>query len=130
MKHVSLADFDPNKLTADQPLWGIYDGVHFKTFAKRGHAINSFMRDTSGKLFSFENGRWVEQAYMSGGNKGQCDVCGKLTDFKTDAVRSYYGSESNYGWSLNWMFRRRGGKILTPLELVFVCRLCVPLVRN
>lgn len=130
MKYIPIADFDPNKVTDEHPLWGIYDGIHFKTFSSRGPAINSFNRNTSAKLFSFENGRWVQQAYMPGGNKGQCDVCAKRTEFKIDSLRSHHYSESDYGWSANWMFVKRNGKIVTPLKFVFACKTCVPLVQN
>lgn len=129
MNHI--ATFDPNALTENQPIWATYDGYKFKTFTKRGPALNAFSRGYEAKIFHWDTAtsKWVEDAYK-GTPRMRCSCCDK---FITDDDRSYtyYNAQAPAAWRANWQWERdASGNIASPLKLLFACKLCLPMVSR
>lgn len=120
IRSVKFEEFDPNEPSAEQPLWAVFDGYHFKTFSVRGHAMNSFHHKGQAKLYSFVDGRWVEHATKAPYDRRpqDCQTCRAPLLQKA----SYGGGRPhNPG---RYIFDRHCGKLATPLTLLFVCPPC------
>jgi hypothetical protein len=121
-----VEDFDPNK---DIPtnVWAVFDGK-FRTFKNRGPALNRVMAEYGPiKLCELVNGKWVVHVYKPRHNQdfgeAPCDVCAD----RPIAVSPYRrgptaGPEYATGY---WAWKREGGKITSPPQLLFVCYSCL-----
>lgn len=129
-KGVTFETFDPNCLFGDKPLWGVLNCNKFKTYTQRGHALNGFHNAGQGKLYTQTATGWVLLAVKDGHNWPEfCENCGAGTKgpdlYRDGSVRS--GRVVNTG---GYVFRRRGGKVVDPVELLFVCKACKPVVSS
>ncbi len=121
---ITFDNFDPNKGFAKQPVWGIFDGARFKTYAKRGYAMNGFRHLCQAKLFELTPEGWVLRATkVYTGNAAGPDVCGNCGGTTIEIQRSYRRNAGRY------RFRRKHGKYVEPLDLVFCCPGCVTVVN-
>lgn len=122
IKQTSFEDFDPNKLIGDKPLWGVFDSVHFKTFTGRGPALLSFMTQHQAKLYELTHGGWHEWAVMDKAKPPSCCSWCKL-DVKQSWQSPRY---TNYNpWQRKaFQFKREFGKVVSPPELLFLCKTC------
>ena len=135
MTYVSVADFDPNKPSKGrQPIWGVYDGVRFKTFGSRGPALNKVKVNYAAKLYEFINGVWVERAHKRQSPGQVCDNCqgtvmgpNQRYDYQQHVMVEIPGRERNWG---TWEWTRERGKITDPPQLLWVCRDCAPALRH
>jgi hypothetical protein len=130
----SVENFDPNKPGTRQPVWGVYDGSRFKTFAQRGHALNRTTSNRCAKLFEYVGGFWVLRVHKRAAPGQVCDECQgsvmetrRRYDYQTHTYHDVPGEMVNGG---KWEWRRQRGKIINPPELVWCCKACADLLRN
>lgn len=132
---VSFDAFDPNVDSKQQPTWGIFNGIRFRTYARnqRGHAINAFHQAHSCKFYEFDNGRWI----LRGVKKGRPETCDRCLG-STSVPRKRYNYQTNQRETVpdqfhnagRWEWTRRKGKIVDPMSLGFYCHDCAELVRH
>lgn len=117
-RNVTFQDFDPNKQFSDKPLYGLFDGHKFKTFAARGPLINAVHAAGQAKAYVQTPAGWSLIALKSDAIRG--DACDKCGDSIKDSFKDAY-----YTRSRSWVFRRApNGRIADPLELLHVCKEC------
>lgn len=118
---VTFENFDPNGM--DSTLWGLYEGGNtFRTFSKRGSVLNAASRCFRFKLYQLKPEGWVLAARQDSNEKNNtCDDCGMLRVKQTYVEDACY----SYGWERKaWCWERVRNKIVTPLNLMFLCRGC------
>lgn len=122
MRDVSFEDFDPNNWMQDAPVWAVFDGGarRFKTYSKRGAALQAVMVCSQAKLYEMSNGAWVLRATKTGNRLTNCTVCGGPSDA---GAQGYYRNAE-------WLWQKRGGKITNPPELHYACVACKDAVRH
>ncbi len=133
-RSVTFENFDPNKQFARKPMWGVFDGSRFKTYTQRGHAINGAHHHYRVKLYEQTAAGWVLRATKDESKRPDvCQNCGGSTleaysywDYRlqrrvtpTDRPRVNEGK---------YVFRRQGRKLVEPVQMLFVCKACVPVV--
>lgn len=115
----SVKDWNPNTDLVPN-VWGVYAGV-FVTYKNRGPALNAFMREYgAAALWELEDGEWMCRAYKPkkrmNFRESACDVC-------ADRPMAAIG-DGSYATGY-WAWKREGGKITSPPELLFVCYSCL-----
>jgi hypothetical protein len=111
---VEFEDFNPNVISDKQPIWAVYDGQRFKTYATRGPALNAALHHNRTKLYRFNLSTrlWELLAVKDSQNHpSNCDVCGG--EYPIPGARNY---SSYWAWE-----RGVDGKIPDDPELVFCC---------
>lgn len=135
-KEVTFENFDPNKQFASKPLWGLFDGRKFKTYTQRGHAVNGIHHHYRAKLYEQTATGWELRATKDESNRPEvCQNCGA----STYEVRTYYSyaeqrritpdpsEKFNNG---KYVLKRRGRKLVEPVEMLFVCQPCIAVVGS
>jgi hypothetical protein len=122
LKNVSFEDFDPNKWMTDSPVWAVYDGDgrRFKTYSKRGAALQAVMVCHKAKLYEMVGGAWVLRCIKSGYRLDNCTVCNS----PITPPQGYYGAGAE------WLWQKVKGKIVSPPELHYACVSCKDAVRH
>lgn len=124
-RFVDFDTFDPNKPEHFGSMWLVYGGWHsIRYYAQRGHAINRCYEEGGVfKLYEQINGRWELRA-KADGKQDRCSNCNQRTEKISRSPRALrqYGYSNDAG---AWCFQRdRRNKIITPLNLQWLCRAC------
>lgn len=127
---VSVADFDPNTSMGSLKFWMVYDG-NLKLRRTRGPAITDFNHASRAKLYEWDPAlnAWRLLADKSLPHQPVCDLCGSPT---VGYPRRYDYSRNEYVDDTTmpkrdlgaYVFLRRNGKLIDPLQLVYACREC------
>lgn len=123
-----FTNFDPNKLTAGSPVWATFDGGKFKTYAKRGPALNAVMHHHRTKLYRLVNGRWDLVAVKDGAHPpDDCSICGGSIKVAADRYKTVHGHSPYYYGPRGWEWQRMPGsnKIADPPVLLRLCIDCM-----
>lgn len=130
-----LDEFDPNDRDKGTPPWATYSPSRrpsFRVHKLRAHAmaaLRNFGRSSGAILYRHENGRWVEEARFqpSAYRPTRCESCQQPTmtddmcwDYQT-RTRIPTGRKVNSG---RYTLVRSRGKILDPVQVMFVCLDC------
>lgn len=135
IKNTDFQSFDPNQPEKGAPVWAVYDGTKFKTFAQRGHAMNSFRHAARyrAKLYEFDNGAWVLRAVHDPANwPTRCERCTaplvrkEQPDDRWSAVH-YLGDDDVHVGQLEFIRSQR--KISLPVTSMIVCPDCADVMR-
>lgn len=131
----AFQSYDPNVREAGAPVWAVYDGTRLRTFAQRGHAMNSFGHWPRAKLYEFEDGRWKLIAVFDPPNwPTDCERCNAplVRPFKDEDKWSTYPYKIGDGkvTTGHLEFLRSRGKIISPVEAKIVCADCAQIVRS
>jgi hypothetical protein len=117
-------DFDPNgaKIT----LWGVWNGATFTVKSQRGGMLTRLRNLMRGKLYELTPSGWVLRAVKDlHAHSDNCDLC-KRPDLR--ATWAAKDAQSPYKWEAGvkqgWVWKRQGGKITAPPELLLVCPDC------
>jgi len=128
--HISVADFDPNKSLGSQKFWLTYTGT-LMLRRTRGPAISDFNSRSIAKLYEWDPSipGWALIAYKDPNHPARCDKCGGTTvdyEFEYD----YYNAQWEYDYSSDqidrgrWAFLRRNGRLIDPLQCLYMCQIC------
>jgi hypothetical protein len=121
----SFIDFDPNKLSPGSPVWAVYSNGRFKTYAKRGPALNAVMSNYRAKLYRMVGGRWDLVAVRDESNPPDvCSACGGSPKAAVDRYKAQYGRVPYYLRARGWQWEREPGTSKIPDPPVLLC-LCV-----
>lgn len=132
-QYTLLQEFDPNEKKFIP--WATYlpsRRMKFKTHSTRAVALNCMGNCDYAVLYENVGGRWVERARKCPeDHNGICDQCGGSTIISSGPTYArasrYLGNNQLDTGQFCW--KRYRGKIVSPPEIVFVCRNCAPLFQ-
>ena len=129
---MTFENFDPNKQFAHKSIWGVFNGYRFKTYLQRGHALNGMRSHSRAKLYELMPNGWELRAAKNERQKPmRCGNCGGTTmghrvhsRWNASHRRCERITDPNLVNLGEFVFRRRGRRLVEPIELLFVCEAC------